>query len=195
MTMNSTNQMIMDQGLGSLSVRAFFRFELFSDQVICLSSSRVILSRVSIFLIVLRSSMFSICLSSSRVILNEVLIFLIFSRSIFSSSNIFLVSNSESLIKFCDTLTSHFLFQSRHESPLFNVADRGPSDPILVRSPGSGAAASSLAYIVCLHGRVREKYELWSMNAQGVCEAHLFARVRLFNDFTEDTFRTTFYNL
>ena len=76
----------------------------------------------------------------------------------------------------------------------FNVAERGPPDPILVRYPGSGAAASSLAYIVCLHVCVPEKYELWSMNAQGVCEVHPFARVRLFDDLTEDTFRTTFYN-
>ena len=73
----------------------------------------------------------------------------------------------------------------------FNVAERGPPDPILVRYPGSGAAASSLAYIVCLHGYVPE---LWSLNAQGVREVHPFARVRLFDDFKEDTFRTTFYN-
>ena len=76
----------------------------------------------------------------------------------------------------------------------FNFAERGPPDQILVRYPGSGVAASLLAYIVCLHGRVPEKYEFWSMNAQGVREVHPFARVRLFNGFTEDTFRTTFYN-
>ena len=61
----------------------------------------------------------------------------------------------------------------------FNVAERGPPDPILVRYPGSNAAASSLAYIVCLHGRVPEKYELWSLNTQGVCNVHSFAQVRL----------------
>ena len=76
----------------------------------------------------------------------------------------------------------------------FNLAKRGPPDPILVRYPGSGAAASLLAYIVCLHGRVPEKYELWSLNAQGVREVHPFARVKLFGDFEEDAFRTTFYN-
>ena len=70
----------------------------------------------------------------------------------------------------------------------FNIAERGPPDPILVRYPGSDATASSLAYIVCLHGRVPEKYELWSLNAQGVCEVHPFARVKLFDDFTEDAF-------
>ena len=76
----------------------------------------------------------------------------------------------------------------------FNVAECGPLDPILVRYPGSDADASLLAYIVCLHGPVPEKYELWTLNAQGVHEVHLFAQVRLFDDFREDTFRTTFYN-
>ena len=57
----------------------------------------------------------------------------------------------------------------------FNIAERGPPDPILVRYPGSGAAASLLAYIVCLHGCVPEKYELWSMKAQGVLEVHPFS--------------------
>ena len=74
----------------------------------------------------------------------------------------------------------------------FNVAESGPPDPIFVRYPGSDAVASSPAYIVCLHERVPEKYELWILNSQGVREVHLFARARLFDDFTEDTFCTTF---
>ena len=57
----------------------------------------------------------------------------------------------------------------------FNATERGPPDPILVRYPGSDAAASLLAYIVCLHGRMPEKYDLWSLNAQGVHEVHPFA--------------------
>ena len=77
----------------------------------------------------------------------------------------------------------------------FNLAERRIPDPILVRYPGSGDAASLLAYIFCLHGRVPDKYELWSLNAQGVREVHPFARVKLFDNFTEDTFRTTFFNL
>ena len=56
------------------------------------------------------------------------------------------------------------------------------------------AAAYSLTYIVCLHGRVPEKYELWSLNAQGVCKVHPFAQVKLFDDFTEDAFRTNLFN-
>ena len=76
----------------------------------------------------------------------------------------------------------------------FNISECGPPNPILVCYPGSGAAASSLAYIVCLHGRVPEKYEIWSMIAQGVREVHTLAWVRIFDDFTEDNFQTTFYN-
>ena len=56
--------------------------------------------------------------------------------------------------------------------------------PPLLRSPK----------IFCLHGRVPERYELWSLNAQGFREVHLFARVKLFDDFAEDTFRSTFFN-
>ena len=76
----------------------------------------------------------------------------------------------------------------------FNVAERGILDPIFVRYPGSDTAASSLAYIVCLNDRVPERYKLCSLKAQGVCEVHPFAWVKLFDDFAEDTFRSTFYN-
>ena len=75
-----------------------------------------------------------------------------------------------------------------------NVAVRGTPDPVLVRYPGSDASVSPVTYIVCLHGRVPGEYKLWSLNAQGVREVHPFDRVRLFDDFREDTFRTTFYN-
>ena len=74
----------------------------------------------------------------------------------------------------------------------FNVAEPGPPDPILVRYPGSNAAASTVTYIVCLHGQVPEEYELWSLNAQGVREVRPFAWVRLYDDLREDTFLTTF---
>ena len=76
-----------------------------------------------------------------------------------------------------------------------NVAERGLPDPIFVCYPGSDAADSLINYIVCLNGWVPEKYELWSLNAQGFCEIHPFARVKLFDDFAEDTFRSTFFNL
>ena len=76
-----------------------------------------------------------------------------------------------------------------------NVPVCDPPDPVLVHYSGSDASIAPVTYIVCLHRRVPERYELWSMNAQGVHEVHTFARVRLFGDFCEDTFRTTFFNL
>ena len=75
-----------------------------------------------------------------------------------------------------------------------NVTRLGPLDPVFVRYPGSDAAASLVKYIVCLNGRVPERYEVWSLNAHGVREVHLTARVKLFDIFAEDTFRSTFYN-
>ena len=75
-----------------------------------------------------------------------------------------------------------------------NVAERGLPDPIFVRYPGSDAGASSIAYIFFLNGQVPERYEVWSLDAQGVCEVHPIARVKLFDDFAEDTFWSTFFN-
>ena len=77
----------------------------------------------------------------------------------------------------------------------FNIAERGIPDPIFVRYPGSDAAASLITYIVCLNGQVPEKYELWSLNAQGVRKVHPIDRVKLFDDFAEDIFQSTFFNL
>ena len=72
-----------------------------------------------------------------------------------------------------------------------NVAVRRPLDPILVGYSGSDASFSPVTYIASLRWRVPEEYQLWSLNAQGVHEFYPFARVRLFDDFREDTFRTT----
>ena len=66
-----------------------------------------------------------------------------------------------------------------------NVTRLGPLDPAFVRYPGSDAAASSTKYIVCMNGRVPERYEVWSLNAHGVCEVHLTARVKLFDLFVK----------
>ena len=73
-----------------------------------------------------------------------------------------------------------------------NVARIGLPDPVFVRYPGSDAAASLVKYIVCINGRVPERYEVWSLNGHGVCEVHLTDRVKLFDLFAEDTFRSTF---
>ena len=81
------------------------------------------------------------------------------------------------------------LVMSRRRS---NVARLGPSYLVLVRYPGSDAAASSVSYIVCINGRVPERYKVWSLNRHGVSEVHLTGRVKLFDLFAEDTFRSTF---
>ena len=75
-----------------------------------------------------------------------------------------------------------------------NVPRLGPLDPVFVRYPGSDTAASSIKYIVCLNGRVPERYEVWSLNAHGVRKVHPTARVKLFDAFAEDNFQSTFFN-
>ena len=75
-----------------------------------------------------------------------------------------------------------------------NVPVYGPPDPILFHYSDSNASIAPVTYIVCLHGRVPERYELLSMNAQGVCKVHPFSQVIRFDDFCEDTLRNTFFN-
>ena len=70
------------------------------------------------------------------------------------------------------------------------VGRLGLPDPVFVRYPGSDAAASSVKYIVCLNGRVSERYKLWSLNRHGVCEVHTTAWVKLFYLFAEDIIST-----
>ena len=45
-----------------------------------------------------------------------------------------------------------------------NVARAGSPDPVLVSYVGSNAAAPAVSYIVCLNGRVPERYEVWRLN-------------------------------
>ena len=70
----------------------------------------------------------------------------------------------------------------------------GPPDPVLVHYSGSGYGIDRVTYIVCLHGQVPERYELWGMNEKGICKVHPFARIRLLDYFREDTFQTTSFN-
>ena len=55
------------------------------------------------------------------------------------------------------------------------VPVRGPHDSVWVFYYGSDHAINLVSYSVCLHGRVPERYELWSLNASVVHEVHLFA--------------------
>ena len=72
------------------------------------------------------------------------------------------------------------------------VPVRGPPDPVWVFYSGSNFSINMVSYIVCLRGRLPERYELWSLNAQGVREAHPFAQIRILGGFREATFRTFF---
>ena len=76
-----------------------------------------------------------------------------------------------------------------------NVARLGTPDLVLVSDAGSDVAAPSVSYIVCINGRVPERYEVWCLNGQEVCEVHLTAQVKLFTLFYENTFRIIFYDL
>ena len=80
---------------------------------------------------------------------------------------------------------------------IFNIAMRMrhtivpvcvPPNHIRVFYSGSNYSIDPVSYIVCLHGRVPERYELWGLNTQAVCEVHQFAQIRILDDFRADTF-------
>ena len=75
-----------------------------------------------------------------------------------------------------------------------NAPVRGPPDPVWAHYSGNDDSIYPVTYIVCLHGRVPERYELWSLNAQGAHKVHPFARIQLLDDFREANFQTTFFN-
>ena len=51
-----------------------------------------------------------------------------------------------------------------------------------------------VAYIRCIGGREPEAFELWAFAEDVIREVHLFSRVQISNDFTEDTFYSHFFN-
>ena len=75
------------------------------------------------------------------------------------------------------------------------VPVRAPPYNVRVLYSGSNDTIKQVPYIICCNGRVPEMYELWDLNDQGVREVHPFARVRLFNNFREDDFKTFFFYL
>ena len=90
----------------------------------------------------------------------------------------------------CRFAHSFNIMRMRH--PIVPV--RAPPDPVRVLHSGSDDNIKQVTYIVCLNGWLPEMYELCDLNAQGVCEVHPFARVQIFDDFREDTFKTFFFN-
>ena len=73
-----------------------------------------------------------------------------------------------------------------------NVARSSSPDPIRIRYSGIDAGGPAISYIVCLHGRVPERYKVWRLNRDGVREVHPTAQVKLFDLFDVKTFRSAF---
>ena len=72
-----------------------------------------------------------------------------------------------------------------------NLAKFGKPDPVFIRYTISDAGV--VRYIICINGRVPERYEIWRLNEAGVREIHPTARIKLLDVFVEDTFRSIFY--
>ena len=70
---------------------------------------------------------------------------------------------------------------------------RVPPQPIQDLHSGS-IGKIDVPCIRCLGVRVPEAYELWALAKYGVYEVHLSARVRLLDNFREDTFHTHLFN-
>ena len=68
-----------------------------------------------------------------------------------------------------------------------------PPQPIQALCSGRGGEIDVM-YIRCLNGRVPKAYKLWALAEDEVCEVHPSSRVRLLDDFREDTFHTHFFN-
>ena len=70
---------------------------------------------------------------------------------------------------------------------------RVPPQPVQALCSGRGGKID-VQYIHCLYGCVPEAYEIWSIAEDGVREVHPYSRVRILDDFREDTFHTHFFN-
>ena len=70
---------------------------------------------------------------------------------------------------------------------------RGPLQPVQALCSRRGGEIDVL-YILCIDGWLPETYEILALAEDGVREVHRYARVRLFSEFSEDTFHTHFFN-
>ena len=68
-----------------------------------------------------------------------------------------------------------------------------PPNPVQALCSGRGGEID-VPYICCLGGRVPEAFELWAFDEDVVREVHPYARVKLLDDFREDTFYSHFFN-
>ena len=68
-----------------------------------------------------------------------------------------------------------------------------PLQPFQALCSGRGGEID-VSYIRCLDGWVPEDFELWDLAEDGVRKVHPSARVKLLDNFREDTFPTHFVN-
>ena len=68
-----------------------------------------------------------------------------------------------------------------------------PLHPVQALCSGRGDEID-VPFICCLDGRVIEAFELWAVAEDGVREVYPSARVKLLDDFREDTFHIHFFN-
>ena len=68
-----------------------------------------------------------------------------------------------------------------------------PPQPVTVIRSDS-ADVIKVPYIRCLNVRLPKAFELGALTDDGVCEVHLYARVKLLSEFREDTFHSFSFN-
>ena len=149
MTMTPTNQTTTVQGPGYFLVRTF----LYVLKYTLIES-------------------FDFCLVESYLIESQYFqhFFRRFPLKNFPSFN-FLISNMLAVRYIFDY--SFNIIRMRHPT----VPVRAPPDPVRVLYSGSNDTIEQVPYIVYLDGHVPKMYDLWNLNAQGVCEVHPFAQV------------------
>ena len=85
-----------------------------------------------------------------------------------------------------------------HSFKIMSIPQPGWADVILLCTNQAICSVRGdkigIVYIRCIDGREPEAFELWAFSENRIREVHLFARVQIRDDFTEDTFYTEFFN-
>ena len=68
-----------------------------------------------------------------------------------------------------------------------------PPHPVQALHSGRGVEIDVL-YICCADSMLPEAFELWDFAEDGFCEVHPYARVKILDNFREDTFYSYFFN-
>ena len=92
------------------------------------------------------------------------------------------------------TVSCHFAHSFKiMRIPQSVILFRVPPQPVQALRSGRGGEID-VPYIRCLDGLLPEAYELWALAEDGVCEDHPNTRIKLLDDFRQDTFHTHFFN-